>query len=213
MKVISLKNPYINGYADKDDPVAKQYLEDCQQVYELFKNGNLYVRFRDGDRKGSIAIIKPDPQYTTKPPQIIHKSLFWNNNGFDVTCMLFGICHWNDRKNKVKTNIPNHDIEVLLDYDGPTVWEKFDTKVAKIKALASTVQYDIDGNQLQIGDKVLYMNLRYGAGGTLQHGTIKEFKAMVDSKNTTITVIVKNDDADEVSEIRYPSSMIYKKPL
>lgn len=69
---------------------------------------------------------------------------------------------------------------------------------------------DIDGNKLLKGDKVLYMNLRYGSGGALCHGTVKDFKAH--ARGGYVSVIIENDYCDgEESECRQPYNQIFKK--
>ena len=42
----------------------------------------------------------------------------------------------------------------------------------------------------------------------LSHGVIKEFKAVADSRGTTITTVVEGEDG-QLSEMLYPESMIY----
>lgn len=204
----NLRNPFPNGFTDETDSSVVEHLSNLNRAFDLLQSGELFVKFIDGDREGSIARVA-SKYLNARRPEIgygRHGNRFHND-------YLFGRCSWDGRRNGVDVTIPQPDLVVLFDYNGPTVWELFDAKAAKAEVLKNPDQVDIDGAKLMVGDKVLYMNLRYGSGGTLQHGTIQEFKAVVDSKGALITTIVKSDHADEVSEIRYPERMIYKKQL
>lgn len=210
MRVLSLSNPYCNGFKNENDPVALAYLEQLKEVYAALNAGTLYCRFIDGDRKGSIARLETEPGCQNDEPGIYHSYSFTRNSNWRFESDYFStICRWDKRKNKVKLFLPHRDVELLLDYDGPTVWEKFDANAAKQEALANPDQYDIDGNLLAIGDKVLYINARYGARMVLSHGTIVEFKAVANSYGTTITTIIESE-AGEKSELLYPEDMVYK---
>lgn len=213
MRVVKLKMPnsVINGFTAEDDPEALKYLKDLKAVHEALNDGTLHCRFTGGDRKGSIAKLSPEPGAPNEAPVIGHRySGVWNGRAFTIrNDYLYTICSWAGRKNKVKVSFPHHEAELLLGYKGPTVWEKFDAKTAKEEALKNPDQRDIDGQVLGVGDQVLYINARYGARMVLTHGTIKEFKAVADSKGVTITTIVENKDG-ELSAMLYPESMIYR---
>lgn len=213
MRVVKLKMPnsIINGFTAEDDPEALKYLKDLKAVHEALNDGTLHCRFTGGDRKGSIAKLSPEPGAPNEAPVIGHRySGVWNGRAFTIrNDYLYTICSWAGRKNKVKVSFPHHEAELLLGYKGPTVWEKFDAKTAKEEALKNPDQRDIDGQVLGVGDQVLYINARYGARMVLTHGTIKEFKAVADSKGVTITTIVENKDG-ELSAMLYPESMIYR---
>lgn len=210
MKVLSLTPPYYGDF-NKDDPKALAYIAELNEVYNAITNGTAYIRYLDGDRKGSIARVKwrskldKDNMHEDRPR--IDRSR-WGGYRF-ISAYFFVIASWDNRRNKIQETFPNSNIEVLLDYDGPTIWEKFDHKVAKEKALSSITIKDVAGNSIVIGDQVIYMNLRYGQGGRLDFGSIKEFKASVNYKLTEISVVVESNDG-ELSTIRYPQSMIWK---
>lgn len=88
-------------------------------------------------------------------------------------------------------------------------FERFNLKTEGDKLL-SQATYDIDGNELSEGDEVLYLNLRYGSGGTLCHGNVKSFKAH--ARDGYVSVIIENkDNSTEESECRQPFNQIYKK--
>ena len=151
MKVITLKMPssIINGFATEDDPEALKYIKDLEAVYEALNNGTLHCRFTGGDRKGSIAKLSPEPGAPNEAPVIGHRySGVWNGRAFTIrNDYLYTICSWAGRKNKVKVSFPHHEAELLLGYEGPTIWEKFDTKAAKEEALKEPDQRDIDGRR------------------------------------------------------------------
>lgn len=214
MRVVE-RAPFLNGFENENDPVALRYLEQLKEVHNALHAGTLYIRYVKGDRAGSIAHVKPDPAYSKandREPAIRFNRSFSNKSDFRFeNDRFYVIATWDGRRNQVKESLPfyNQEIEILLDYDGPTVWQKFDAKAAKEEVLKNPDQKDIDGNVLNIGDRVFYINARYGSGFGLERGTIKEFKAVVDSKSTTISTIVVNDQGVE-SKLNYPESMTCK---
>lgn len=215
MKVLSLRKPesIFSSFKDRDDPVAALHLADLQLTYETFMAGELFVRFTSGDRKGSIAHLKPDPDRSNENNlRIDYSRSFRNETEYRIEGDLWnGILTWDGRRNKVKTWFPSYydEFEYLIGYDGPTVWEMFDHKAAKAAVLENPDQKDIDGNVLSIGDKVLYINARYGSGMVLDRGEIKEFKVVADSKKTEISVIIENQDG-VVSTLKHPEAMVSK---
>lgn len=218
MKVYNLRNPYPNGFLDEQDPVAVERLRQLKEVYDAVTNGSAFVRYIDGDRKGSIARVRSASLMLPKEPTIEYSSRVYVSNAFGAQSGyrflndLFQLeCYWDGRRNKVKESAPCRCFEFLLDYDGPTVWQKFDAKAAKEQALEDPGQFDVRGNQLNVGDDVVYMNLRYGQGGQLDFGKIKEFKVSADSKRVDISTVVEREDG-ELSTIRHPSNMIWKIP-
>ncbi|AGR48113.2 hypothetical protein SmphiM12_481 [Sinorhizobium phage phiM12] len=199
---------YITG---KDDPKALAYIEAHNALLDQMLNGTLYIKFVDGDRKGSIAKIKPRYEKVNKAA-IRSSSSFYDRSYSLENDYFFVVASWDRRKNKVQLTLPSRDVIFLPNYKGPTVYELFDSKAAKQAALENPDQYDVDGKLLNIGDKVLYINARYGSAFQLCHGAIREFKAVVNSKTKTITTIVQNDaDFSELSAIASPHLMIYKK--
>jgi hypothetical protein len=214
----SIPFPYCNGFEDKDDPTAVEIVRVLNEVSRKLWEGTLYIKFISGDRKGSIAKVKPN----TKDYNFSQKEItidYRRGYSYRPECQygiindsMYGICHWDGRKNSVKTSLYNREVVALLNYNGPTVWEKFDAKTAKTDVLANPEQHDIDGNMLNIGDKVLYINARYGSGFELCHGTIKEFTAKVDSRRTEIFTVVQNaENENQLSTISNSSYMIFKK--
>lgn len=211
MRVVKLNDPYPNGFAEPDDPIARAYLAQLKEVYEALNQGVLYCRFTDGDRKGSIARLEWEPDRSHFEPGVRPSYSYTRNPNWRFDNDYFGtVCRWDKRKNKVKLFLPSNEVELLLEYDGPTVWEKFDNVAAKLKALANPGQFDIDGNLLSVNDRVLYINARYSARMVLSHGTVIEFKAVANSKETTITTVIESDDGER-SELLYPEDMVYKQ--
>ena len=210
-----LKPPYHNGFEDENDPLVLKFIAEYNYLLDRILNGTLFIKFIDGDRKGSIAKFKPSPQHHPPSSTAIRYRQRWSShdkNGYDFTNTYFyGIATWTGRSNKPQVNLPNRDIIILPNYTGPTVWALFDHKAAKAEALKEPDQVDIDGHVLAIGDPVIYINARYGSGMELCHGVIKEFKASVDSRKTEIFTIVTNIENNVESKISNSSYMIYKK--
>jgi uncharacterized Zn ribbon protein len=174
--------------------------------------GTAYARFIDGDRKGSICRLVLDNGIGERPS--IERS--WRSWDRDITHEIKGThigcrAEWDGRRNKTRFSIPHYEAEVLLDYEGPTVWEKFDAKTAKEELLKNPNQKDINGNVLAIGDKVLYINARYGSRMVLEEGSIAEFAASVNSKGHTIATIIESQNG-EMSSLSYPEDMVYLMP-
>lgn len=220
MRVLNLKNPYPNGFETDTDPVALEYLENLKEVYSALKAGTLYGQFIDGDRKGSICKLTappfvPDPYHDNKTdePHIGYRSRYWpsDKNSYQFKNEYFHhlTCTWDGRRNKPKISLPDRDVNILLDYDGPTIWEKFDSQAAKDEVLKNPNQEDIDGNILEVGDKVLYINARYGYSMSLDRGTIKEFKVVADSRKTEISTIIESNEGEQ-SSLSYPERMVWK---
>lgn len=214
MRIIHLANPFYNGFTDADLPTAEVVLKEFQTIYDAILAGTAYVRFIDGDRKGSVARLIFG-EYEQKRPEIVRSwsSSSWNKHithKFDHI-RFYCIAKWDGRQNKPKLYLPDRETEFLLDYIGPTIWEKFDAKAAKNEILKNPDQKDINGNVLAVGDRVLYINARYGERMTLNEGTVTEFLASVNSKAHAITTVIENKDG-ESSSLLYPESMVYKIP-
>lgn len=169
----------------------------------------IYLKFIDGDRKGSIArwnkmyddVISPNIQRT-------------RNGGYNHSIKgMHGHCTWDGRNNKIQWSLNSPQTVWLRGYQGPTVWCKFDAKEAKRKLLKNPGQVDIDGKELDVGDEVLYVNSRYGTGTNLCHGAVARFEAKADSRSHTIYTIVKERDSNEESKIQYSSDYIFKKKI
>lgn len=209
-----LKNPFLNGFGPKDQEQADAILAQYQEVYDAIVAGTAYIRFYDGDRKGSIARIAFDPAYRDHERPCFKQA--WRGRDSEINqdfahCSFACVATWDGRKNKVKVYVARYDNEVLLDYHDGTVWEKFDAKAAKEALLKNPNQTDINGHVLTVGDPVLYINARYGSRMTLEEGTVVEFLVSVDSKGHSFTTVIESPTG-ELSSLQYPESMVYRKP-
>lgn len=215
MQTISLYNPFLSGFdPDKEQEKADAILAEYIKVYEAIGEGRVCIRYLDGDRKGSIARVHFSEKYKRHDkPAIVHRYAQWRAKNTKEFKNYYFRCTatWDGRRNKVQVIFPNHyvDAEILIDYEGPTVWNLFDAKAAKNEILKNLDQKDIDGNILSVGDKVLYINARYGSRMTLDRGTIDEFKVVANSSKHTITTIIKSVSG-EISSLHHPENMVYR---
>lgn len=194
------------------------YLDKLREVHSELLKGKLYVRFTDGDRKGSIARLELDPAYRggDKVPCIDRTYRHYSSDGptYEIRNGMFNcIARWDKRSNKPKVPLgySNSEMEVLIGYDGPTIWEKFDANAAREKLLENPDIRDIDGKKVEVGSKVMYINARYGDRLTLCHGTVDEFRVSVDSKGHSFATIVVEDGTTTESSLRHPESMLWVK--
>lgn len=215
MEVINIKNPYLNGFADEKDPQALAYLNQLKVLKKAIREGRLYCRYTDGDRKGSVAKLIPDPAYShieDREPSIRYSPVSWNKGPWYrlENDMFFMLATWKGRKNKVKESWSYYSQFEFIVGDGvETIWEKFDAKSAKEEVLKNPDQKDIDGNILAVGDNVMFINARYGSRMVLERGKVKEFKVVVDSKKTSISTVIENNDGS-LSTLSYPEDMVCK---
>lgn len=204
------------GYYDTFyDPHALKAIEQQHVLIDKLIDGKLFVMFVSGDRKGSIARVELEPgiSYQSQPHAAVEQTRYsWDNIKYEIKPgWLYLVAKWDKRRNSCKFTAPNPEIVFLPNYEGPTVYQMFDKKAAKEALLKSPDERDIDGKTLVIGDEVLYINARYGSGFRLTHGTIMEFKAVVDSNGHVISTIVAEKETGLISTITYSSDMIWKK--
>lgn len=211
--MIEIKDFKINGsscshfYGSESELLKDEGFLKLKQIYEhLIDKGYCHVRVNGGDYDGSVAKFTVDSNDNDK--------LYSFNCYSRQQCLLVryswnGRLSWKGKKNNPKFTLMNNTCDVLLDYEGEEILKRFDLKKEGKKLLEQDV-YDIDGNVLSKGDKVLYMNLRYGSGGKLCHGVIKDFKAH--ARDGYVSVIITNaEDDTEESECRQPFNQIYMK--
>lgn len=210
---IPLRDPYPNGATDK------KYFDQIIWAYESIKSildagKKVYVGYTTGERAGSIAYIKEVLSDSDKiVPEVYFSHNTWKK-GHDWRCWsgFQAVLGWDGRRNAVKCFI-NHDIVYFPDYEGPTVWEKFDKKAAEKSAAEAAIVLDRDGNILEIGDRVLYINARYGGAACLDRGTISDIKVKVNKCRNDIhselNVIIDNDN-NEQSKITGPNLSVLK---
>lgn len=215
MEIISLKNPYPNGVLEDDKDLLQPFFELINEVRDKIHNGErVYLEITSGERKGSIAYVhKIDPSYKDHTPKY-HLNTMFRDRKVYMPYYLNVILGWDKRRNKIKWST-YHYTNYLKGYKGPTVWKKFDKKKAEKELLKNQPVVDRDGNILKEGDRVLYINARYGSGATLDRGTIIKIKYSVqkteyrDNTFNITHVIIKNDDGSE-SDIKKPELSILK---
>jgi hypothetical protein len=212
-----LQTPSQHYFDSETDADAVAFCNARNALLDQAINGTLYIKFVDGDRKGSIAKLVIDVEehpYNERKAEVERCRSSWSNEKVQYqidNTYFFGTAKWDKRKNSCKVSFPSKEIVFLPNYEGPTVYEMFDKKAAKEELLKNPDQHDIDGKLLAVGDKVLYINARYGSGFGMCHGTIKEFKVVADSSGHSFTTVVQMDGEDQLSSISNPSEMIYKK--
>jgi hypothetical protein len=223
MERIILDHPYSNGSVGNVIPEDAQAMLDVfREMRYLHERGEpIYIEFLSGDREGSIARLEVgtrEDRYTRKKePNIDAEArlgrIGWNNeygHRYDMHAM--GTFRWDKRPNKVQAFVgPYGHHAYLRGYEGPTVWKKFDAKAAKAKLLESPDQRDVDGDVLNVGDHVIFINLRYGSGAKLERGTIKRFEATADSRGHEIFTIIESESGEE-SRTSHPDSLIMHYP-
>jgi hypothetical protein len=210
LKVTGIKRYYICYSQEEVDEVVNIY-ERLKTDYER-NGGFVFTKFTEGQKEGSIAKLVFDLQ-----PLRLEKRYTWSkrNSNFAVIEGIIstrGVCRWKGRSNKPKGTLGYKGLVWLEGYEGETVWNISSAEEEKIKALEEPV-YDMDESVLSIGDKVLYINARYGEGYQLCHGIIDRFEAEYHLQtNTTSTyTIVKNlEHLTEESKISSPRDFIKK---
>lgn len=202
-------------YAEPDDQEALIAVAQQHLLVDQLLEGKLFVKFISGDRKGSIARVKLEPEisYQTQTYARIEQMRVRSRDPirYEIKpAFLYLVATWDKRRNSCKFTGPSQETVFLPNYEGPTVYKMFDKKAAKEKLLREPKQLDIDGKLLAVGDKVLYINARYGNAFRLTHGTILEFKASVDSNGHVISTVVTEKDTGLISTVTYSSDMIWK---
>lgn len=199
-------------HKDEDSLLADEGFKNLKKIYEHLKTYKYcHVCVLDGDYKGSIAKFTVDDELENSGYRAdelyypVHNGTKW----FNVKYYWDGRLSWKGKRNNPKFTLMDSTCEVILGYEGEEVFKRFNLKVEGEKLLSQDT-YDIDGNKLSKGDKVLYLNIRYGIGGTLCHGIVKSFKAH--ARDGYVSVIVENkDNPAEESECHQPFNQIYKE--
>lgn len=216
MEIVSLKNPYPNGVPEKDHDLLQPFIDVLNEIIDKVNAGErVYLEITSGERKGSIAYIKEfDSDYDQKEPVISYSRYFRDHTARISSPSLMVILGWDKRRNKIKWST-SRSTNYLRGYKGETVWEKFDKKKAEAKLLEENDIVDREGNVLKEGDRVVYINARYGSGGSLDRGTIEQIKFNVqkyeynDAESQTVHVIIRNDNGQK-SDIKRPELSILK---
>lgn len=195
-------------YGSEESLLKDKGFKNLEIIFNhLREKGHCHVRVIGGDYDGSIAKFTVDYSLESKDDKLYstaHSHTKWLN----VKYYWCGKLSWKGKRNNPKFTLMNSTCEVLLDYEGEEILKRFDLKKEGKKLLEQDI-FDIDGQKLSEGDKVLYMNLRYGSGGTLCHGSVKSFKAH--TRDGYVSVIILHDSGEEESECRQPTNQIWKK--
>lgn len=170
----------------------------------LLDNGYCYVRVTGGDYDGSIAKFTPD--FVTEQSKMYRGT--WEKGVYAVVNHWQGRLSWEGKKNNPQFVLSDRSAVVIKDDNVETLLKRFDLKAESAKLLDNPDIQDISGNTLNVGDSILYMNLRYGSGGKLCFGKIKEFKAH--ARQGYVSVIVSSDEDGQLSDLNYPHQQIYK---
>ena len=211
---IPLKSPHPNGTDDEHE--FDEIVRVFKEIKHKIKDGDrVYIGYPEGERAGSIGYIKKLECDVEKiVPSVNYSPYGWQLDGaWRCHPGFHAVLAWDKRPNKLKCYI-GHDMVYFPDYEGPTLWEKFDKKGAEKKAMEAVVVLDREGNVLEVGDPVIYINSRYGSGSRLDRGIVSDIKVKVRVQRrgdyTELNVIVQNADGAEKSKIRNPEYYILK---
>ncbi len=207
MKEFKLPRVHTLPFKDFDTNPDKLVLEAFHD--KLVKDGHCYIKIIGGDYDGSLA------KFTISDN--------CKNDRFEYRCCRSGInlkYYWTGRLSwKGKRNIPKFTITsnscIIVEPEYGEVVETnlvmYNIKAEAAKLLEKDIR-DVEGNILNLGDKVIYMNLRYGCGGRLCKGIVKSFKAH--ARQGYVSVIIENaEDVNEQSECRYPEMQVMKENI
>ena len=177
-----------------------------KMVYEYLETkGYCHVKIKGGDYDGSIAKFTP----TSGDKDKLYSMMYSREGRWTVKYYWDGRLSWKGKRNNPQFTLMDSTCEVFFECNHEDeVFQRVDLKKGASKLLEKAI-CDVDSKQLSVGDKVLYMNLRYGCGGKLSHGVVKGFKAHV--RDGYVSVLILNSNGEEESELKYPHYQIYKK--
>lgn len=201
-----------NGVDDANNPILIDRCNVLNEMYTAVQNGHLYIQYISGDRQGSVAKAVFDDRYQNGLPKIQYKCTQYGVKYYSiVNAVIYMKATWKGRSNKPRVTTNCLDVIFIISQDPiETIWKMVNKKEVKAEKLAVTVQYDIDGNVLSVGDEVLYINARYGSAMTMCHGIIKEFKVTGSNNKYQVLTIIESK-MGELSSLSMPSTMVYKK--
>ena len=209
---IPLKSPHPNGTDDEHE--FDEIVRVFKEIKNKIKDGDrVYIGYPEGERAGSIGYIKKLECNVDRISPSVNYSAYGYGGGWRCNPGFHAVLAWDKRPNKLKCYI-GHDMVYFPDYTGPTLWEKFDQKGAEQKATEAVVVLDREGNVLEVGDPVIYINSRYGSGARLDRGIVSDIKVKVRVQRrgdySELNVIVQNANGTEESKIRNPEYYILK---
>lgn len=184
---------------------SEEMIKHIRAIKRLVNNcERIYIRYILGPRKGSIAYIR-SINYCVAKKRTIHSGKF---RKFDM--LLEVDLSWDNKRSVIQesliiSNVPTA-FEWLVGYDGPTVWVNKDKKLLAKEILETYPQFDMRGNVIKVGDKVIFINSRYGKAARLDYGVIKELKVSIqydyyyNRSHDIVAVIssVRNDNGKEI---------------
>ncbi len=210
MEKVSLKKyPYtISTNAANYADILKQIEEfknACSEIKALHEAGKpVYVEVTAGDWKGSIAEFEIEKFFG---PDLHRLNNFHNKfESFNFDGGIRGRLYFKGRQKPIQGSTYNGNLVWLKNYRGPTLYKKVDKKAIAEKIKSTTVFKDRDGNVLNISDKVLYVNIRYGSGSRLERGTITEKKV----KAGVPYLVILREDGSENSTIENTENLVLK---
>lgn len=205
--MIRIEPPEISRIKRGDEGTCED-VKKLSSINDILNNGDgkCYIEILEGDYKGSIAIFT-QLDYDAVEDVVDYRTL--SSTYYNLKSYWSGRLSWQGKRNNPSFLLRNGSAIVLPEYSGNTVFKKRNLKAEAEKLLSSAKPADIDGYDIEIGDKVLYMNLRYGSGGILSKGIVKNFKAH--ARDGYVSVIVENSDVKgEESQLHYPHRQIFK---
>jgi len=206
IKDFSLTSGSSQFAGSESDLLSDEGFLKIKEIHEhLLRQGWCHVRVKGGDYDGSIAKFTVDNTLTENR---LYWRMYCSEPRYGVNCYWCGKLSWKGKRNNPQFTVMNNTCEVLLGYEGDEILHRLNLNKEGKKLLEQPI-YDIDNKYLSVGDKVLYMNLRYGSGGCLCHGVVKEFKPHV--RDGYVSVIITHSSGEEESECRQPYNQIYKK--
>lgn len=129
MKVVTLPKHFGPGFGftEEELPEAEIIVEKYQEVYDAVVAGLVCVRFTGGEHEGSIARVAIDSDYTSVRPGICAHRCDLYSNRFRTRRIhstdIIARATWDGRSETNTIFIPSQHVEILFDYDGPTVWK------------------------------------------------------------------------------------------
>ena len=129
LKELKLQTPSKCYFDSETDNEAVAFCNTRNALLEQAINRTLYVKFIDGDRKGSIARVQIDIKqhpYNERKAEIVQKRSYHYKDKvqFEIeNSYFFGTAKWDGRKNSCKLDMPGRDFVFLPNYQGPTFYE------------------------------------------------------------------------------------------
>lgn len=204
---MTIKNWMCGSYrgTQGDLLIDPDFMKLARLYNHLEDKGYCYIKLSEGDYAGSVAKFTVDRDFF-KGRKLYSQN--WGDNYYHFTSYFSGRLSWKGKRNNPKFLLRSGTVEeVYLCSNMETVFKKLDFTKIKKELLEQGV-YDIDGEELSLGDDVLYMNLRYGCGGKLCKGAIQEFKPH--AREGYVSVVIQQANSEEISNCNHPHMQIYK---